>query len=65
MKCTQSTLPKPFEPIKIEIVFENASELQYMCDKVGGWAGSGTYPLYELLSNLVATQRGEQNMRKG
>lgn len=54
MKCTQITPPKSFEPIKIEIVFENASELVYMCHKVGGWNGEGTYPLYSLLCDLVA-----------
>lgn len=56
MKCHQVCVPEPpkvFKPVKIEITIETEEELKYMNDKVGTWAGT-TYPLYDLLSNLVA-----------
>jgi len=53
MQVKQILPVKPFEPLKIEIVIETPSELQYMRDEVGNWSESGTYPLYALLDTLV------------
>ena len=57
MQVKQILPSKPFEPLKIEIVIETLSELQYMRDKVGIWSDGASYPLYALLNTLVSKSK--------
>jgi len=57
MQAKQILPAKPFEPLKIEIVIETLSELQYMRDKVGIWSDGASYPLYALLNTLVSKSK--------